>query len=71
MRITTIALLAGTAMLASACGGGPGSAEWCKGVIEGKIQASAAELEANSDKCEAVMMDALKGAIGDMKLPGQ
>jgi hypothetical protein len=71
MRIKTIALLAATAAVAAACSPGPGSAEWCKGVIEGKIQATAQELAANSDKCEAVMMDALKGAIGDMKLPGQ
>lgn len=71
MRIRTITLLAGTALLAAACTPGPGSAEWCKGVIQGTIQATPAELQANSDKCEAVIMDAVKGALGDIKMPGQ
>ncbi len=71
MRTSTILLLAGTALLAAACSPGPGSAEWCKGVIQGTIQASAAELEANSEKCEAVLMEAVKGALGDMKIPGR
>ncbi len=71
MRIKTIALLAGTAVFAAACGGGPGSAEWCRGVIEGKIQATAAELEANGEKCEAVLMQKVKDALGGMQLPGQ
>ncbi len=71
MKLNTIALLAGTAALAAACSPGPGSAEWCTGVIEGKIQATAAELEANSEKCEAVMMQRVKDALGGIQMPGQ
>jgi hypothetical protein len=71
MKLKTITLLAATAALAAACSPGPGSAEWCAGVIEGKIQATAAELQANSDKCEAVVMQKVKDALGGIQLPGQ
>lgn len=66
MQLKTIGLLATAAVLCAACTPGPGSDEWCKGVIQGKIQATAAELEANSAKCEAVLMKEMLGG----KLPG-
>lgn len=68
MKIRTIVLLTTTAALAAACGPQPGSAEWCKGVLEGKIQASQAESEAHGPKCVMSMMqDAMKG----LQLPNQ
>ena len=65
MHIRIIGLLASAVALCAACSPGPGSAEWCKGVIESKIAATPAELEANSEKCEAELM---KEALG--KAPG-
>lgn len=70
MRIGMISIVAATAALGAGCGVQPGSAEWCKGVIQGTIQASEAELEANGEKCKAVMMDAVKDALGGM-MPNQ
>jgi hypothetical protein len=68
MRIRTIGLVAATAALASACGPQPGSAEWCKGVIEGKITASEAEATAHEAACSAVIMqEMMKG----LTLPSQ
>ncbi len=64
MRITTIALLTTVAGLLAACSPGPGSAEWCKGVMNGTIKATADEMQANSDKCQEVLMKEVMGAIG-------
>lgn len=64
MRIQTIVLLAIASVALAACSPGPGSEEWCKGVIKGEIQASQAELEANSQKCEAVLMKEVMGSLG-------
>lgn len=66
MQLKTIGLLATAAVLCAACTPGPGSAEWCKGVIQGTVKASAQELEANSEKCEAELMKELLGG----KAPG-
>jgi hypothetical protein len=66
MHIRIIGLLACTVALCAACSPGPGSAEWCKGVIQGTIQASQAELEANSEKCEQELMKQILGG----KAPG-
>lgn len=57
MRIRTITLLAGTALLAAACGPAPGSAEWCKGVTNGSIKPSQQEAMDHGLKC----VDALAG----------
>jgi hypothetical protein len=64
MRMRTFGLFVAAAALVGACSPGPGSAEWCKGVIEGKIKASQAELEAHSEACEKVLMNQVMGAIG-------
>lgn len=70
MKLKTIIVLAAPASLA-ACGPSPGSAEWCIGVLEGKVQATAAEMDANGQKCDEALMQIGKDAIGGMKLPGQ
>lgn len=54
IRIFAAALAAAT--LAAACTPAPGSAEWCKGVIEGKITASEADINAHDAACSAVIM---------------
>lgn len=51
MRIKTIFLLAATAAVAAACTPGPGTAEWCKGVIEGTVKPTPEELLNNMEKC--------------------
>jgi hypothetical protein len=51
--------------------GTPSSTEWCMSVIEGKIQATQAELEANSDKCGTTMTQQMKDALRGIQLPGQ
>jgi hypothetical protein len=66
MRIKNITLFAAAAGLLAACGPGPGSAEWCKGVLAGSIQATAAEMEANAAKCDEVMTKEIMGAIGTL-----
>jgi hypothetical protein len=68
MKIRTIGLLAATAALAAACGPQPGSAEWCKGVIEGKITASEAEATAHEAACSQVIMQEMMKAL---QAPGQ
>jgi hypothetical protein len=65
MRIKTIALLAGTALLAAACGPAPGSAEWCKGVADGSIKPSQQEAMDHGMKClNALAGDAMKQLQG-------
>lgn len=66
MHIRTAGLLTSVAALCAACTPGPGSAEWCKGVLQGTIQASPQEIDANSEKCEAELMKELLGG----KAPG-
>lgn len=68
MRITSIALLAISAGLLTACGPAPGSAEWCKAAIDGKITPSEAEKEQYAMQCMSHMM---KDALGGMQLPQQ
>lgn len=49
--------IAGSALLACAllagCGPSPGSAEWCKAVVEGSVQPTEADMIGNMDKCAA------------------
>jgi len=59
MHIRIIAAALATATLAAACSPGPGSADWCKGVLEGKIQATQAEVEQYGAKCDAELMKSL------------
>lgn len=67
MKLKTITLLAAAAALAAACGPAPGSAEWCKAVMEGKIQPSQDQAN-DAMKCVGQMMnDAMKG----LQIPGQ
>jgi hypothetical protein len=61
MQIRIAGLLASVTALCAACSPGPGSAEWCKGVIQGTIQASVEEISANSEKCEAALMKEVLG----------
>jgi hypothetical protein len=65
MNIRIAGLLATAAALCTACTPTPGSAEWCKGVIQGTIKPSEQEVTANDEKCSQEMM---KEVIG--KLPG-
>jgi hypothetical protein len=65
MSIRTIGLLAITAAIAAGCSPAPGSAEWCKAVIEGKIRPTEAEVNANDAACSAVIMqEMMKGVQG-------
>ena len=65
MHIRIIAAALAAATLAAACSPGPGSAEWCKAAIEGKIQPSQAETETHGPACAAAMMqDMMKGLQG-------
>jgi hypothetical protein len=57
MRIKTISLLAGTALLAAACGPAPGSAEWCKGVANGSIKPTQQEGMDHGMKCMGALME--------------
>lgn len=50
-RVFALALIAGAVV--TACSPGPGSAEWCKGVIDGKITPKPEEMLANAEKCAA------------------
>ena len=68
MRIRIIAAIAATATLATACGPAPGSAEWCKAAMEGKITPSEAEQQQYAMQCVSHMM---KDALGGMQLPNQ
>lgn len=68
MRIKLIGLLIATAAVAAACSPAPGSAEWCKQAMEGKIKPSEADAEKHGMECVGHMMN---GALGDMKPPGQ
>jgi hypothetical protein len=56
MRFRIAGLLAAAAALCSACGPAVGSAEWCKGVLEGKIQATEQQIDANDEKCGEALM---------------
>ena len=51
MHIRIIAALLATATLAAACSPSPGSAEWCKGVIEGSVKPTPEEMLNNIDTC--------------------
>jgi len=51
MNIRIIAIAA--AALAAACTPAPGSAEWCKGVIDGTVKTTPEELVNNAEKCAA------------------
>ncbi len=65
MSIRTIGLLAATVTLAAACTPAPGSAEWCKAAIEGKITPTETEATAHEAACSAVIMQEMtKGLQG-------
>lgn len=51
MRIRTIGLFIVAAAAVSACSPAPGSAEWCKGVIEGSVKPTPEEMINNMEKC--------------------
>ena len=51
MRIRTFGLLIAAAVLAAACSPAPGSAEWCKGVVDGSVKPSAEEVLKNMESC--------------------
>ena len=51
VRITTVVLLAAFTGLLTACTPAPGSAEWCKGLIEGTVKATPEEMLKNMDTC--------------------
>lgn len=65
MHIRIAGLFAAAAVLVSACTPPPGSAEWCKGVLEGKIKATEQQVDANDEKCSQEMMKEITS-----KLPG-
>lgn len=65
MRLRTVTLLAGTALLAAACGPAPGSAEWCKGIVDGSVKPTQQEAMDHGPKCaEAMMGDMMKQLQG-------
>ncbi|MEZ6029688.1 MAG: hypothetical protein R3C46_08030 [Hyphomonadaceae bacterium] len=68
MRLKTLSLIAATAVLAAACGPAPGSAEWCKGVMEGSIKPSQEQAMNEGMKCVGQMMN---DAMKNMQIPGQ
>lgn len=51
-----IGLIALAAAVCAACTPAQGSAEWCKGVLEGKIQVTEQQIDANDEKCSREMM---------------
>lgn len=53
MRLTIIALLVVSGGLLAACGAAPGSAEWCKGVMNGSVKPTPEEMLGNAEKCAA------------------
>lgn len=53
MRIRTIGLYVIAAAFAAACSPAPGSADWCKGVLEGSVKPTAEEMLGNMEKCAA------------------
>lgn len=53
MTIRIIGLAIAAAALATACTPAPGSAEWCKGVVEGSIQPTPEQMLGNMEKCAA------------------
>jgi hypothetical protein len=63
MHIRTIGLVAATTVLAAACGPQPGSAEWCKGVMEGKIEATQAQSEQHGQKCAMELMQEMMKSL--------
>lgn len=68
MRIRTIGLFIAAVALTAACSPAPGSAEWCKAAMEGKIKPTEAETQAHGMECVGHMMN---GALGEIKPPGQ
>ena len=56
MRARIIGFVAFAAAVCAACTPAPGSAEWCKGVLEGTIKATEQEAAANDEKCSQWMM---------------
>lgn len=53
MRTKIIGLTIALAALAAACTPAPGSAEWCKGIVDGTVKTTPEEMLANSDRCAA------------------
>ena len=68
MRIRTIGLFIVAASALAACAPAPGSADWCKQVMEGKLKPSEADAQQHGMECVNHMMN---GALGDLKPPGQ
>lgn len=66
MRIATFGLLAAAAALCTACGPAPGSAEWCKDVMAGKIQPSQADAQTHGPQCAQIMV---KEMLGGLQMP--
>ncbi|RYZ15239.1 MAG: hypothetical protein EON61_00350 [Alphaproteobacteria bacterium] len=52
-RLKSVGLIVLIAASVAACSPGPGSPEWCKGVIEGTIQPTQDQMMQNMDKCAA------------------
>ena len=68
MLIRTLGLFLAAGALAAACSPAPGSPEWCKAAIEGKIKPTEAETQQHGLECVQHMIG---GALGDIKPPGQ
>jgi hypothetical protein len=68
MLIRTLGLFLAVGALAAACSPAPGSPEWCKAAIEGKIKPTEAETQQHGLECVQHMIG---GALGDIKPPGQ
>lgn len=64
MRLKTIALVAVTAAVAAACSPAPGSAEWCKGLLDGSIKPSQEDAMNHGPKCAEGMLKDLMGGLG-------
>jgi hypothetical protein len=65
MHIRIAGLFAAAAAVVCACTPAPGSAEWCKGVLEGKIKATEQQVDANDAKCsEVIMKEMMRGSGG-------
>jgi hypothetical protein len=56
MQLRIVGLLVAVAAVCAGCGPSEGSAEWCKGVLEGKIQATEEQVNANDEKCGEALM---------------
>jgi len=61
VRIAGLLLVGATL---AACTPSPGSVEWCKGALEGKIKPTDKEVQENGQKCDEALMKDAQSKLG-------